>query len=236
MDINEKEKILEMYKDFRVTDVRDGLDWCGYHHYGTIDHNIRPLKRTKAIGFARTARYLPYEGPSPKVTGEEYTEWSNWYYGNVCTDDWFEDIENGDFICLDVCGIDVGLLGSNNSLAAMNKGAVGFLTNGGGIRDTDEVILQKVPVWSKFISQPMDQARIRYYEKDIPIAIGGVAIYPDDLIVADGDGVVVVPNKLIYDVYKYAYQEMKNDKIARRELYVEAGLELDETVETEGLE
>ncbi|MFP4662187.1 MAG: RraA family protein [Halanaerobiales bacterium] len=236
MDMKEKKKILEMYKDFRVTDVRDGLDWCGYHHYGTIDHEIKPLWRTKAIGFARTARYLPYEGPAPTVTGDEYTEWSNWYYGNVCTDNWSKDVEEGDFICLDVCGIDVGLLGSNNTLDNMNKGAVGFLTNGGGIRDTDECILQKVPVWSKFISQPMDQARIRYYEKDIPIAIGGVAIYPNDLIVADGDGVVVVPNKLIYDVYKYAYQEMKGDKISRRQLYIEAGLELDETVETEGLE
>ncbi|MFW6022653.1 MAG: RraA family protein [Halanaerobiaceae bacterium] len=236
MDINEKKKILEIYKDFRVTDVRDGLDWCGYHHYGTVDYEIKPLWRTKAIGFARTARYLPYEGPTPRVIGDEYTEWVKWYYGNVCTDDWAGDIEFGDFVCLDVCGIDVGLLGSNNTLDCMNAGAVGFLTNGGGVRDTDEVILQEVPVWSKFVSQPMDQARIRYYEKDIPIAIGGVAIYPDDLIVADGDGVVVVPNKLIYDVYKYAYQEMKGDKISRREKYIEMGLELDETVDIEGLE
>jgi len=107
--------------------------------------------------------------------------------------------------------------------------------NGGGIRDTDEVILEKVPVWTKHVSQPMDQARIRYYEKNIPIAIGGVAIYPDDLIVADGDGVIVVPNKLIYDVYKYAYQEMKNDKIARRGLYETGGREFDDTVDTAGL-
>jgi len=226
-----KQEILEMYKDFRVTDVRDGLDWCGYHHYGTVDYSIKPLWRTKAIGFARTARYLPYEGPAPTVTGDEYTKWSNWYYGNVCTDDWVHDIEPGDFICLDICGLDVGLIGSNNSLNCTNKGAVGIMLNGGGIRDTDEVILEKIPIWSKHTSQSMDQARIRYYEKDIPIAIGGVAIYPNDLIVADGDGVVVVPNKLIYDVYKYAYQEMKNDKISRRKLYVEGGLELDDTVD-----
>jgi regulator of RNase E activity RraA len=77
----------------------------------------------------------------------------------------------------------------------------------------------------------MDQARIRYHEKNIPIAIGGVAVYPEDLVVADGDGVIVVPNKLIYDVYKYAYQEMKGDKIARRELYAKGGREPDETVE-----
>jgi len=225
-----KQETLKMYKDFRVTDVRDGLDCFGYHHYGTVDYSIKPLWRTKAIGFARTARYLPYEGPAPTVTGDEYTKWINWYYGNVRTDDWINDIEKGDFICMDICGLDVGLMGSNNSLDCMNRGAVGIMLNGGGIRDTDEVILEKIPVWSKGISQPRCQARIRYYEKDIPIAIGGVAIYPNDLIVADGDGVVVVPNKLIHDVYKYAYQEMKNDKITRRKLYVEGGLELDDTV------
>lgn len=236
VNMEERKKILDMYKDLRVTDVRDGMDWCGYHHYGSVHHSIRPLWRPcKAIGFARTARYLPYEGPSPKEVGEKYTEWSNWYYQNVCTDDWGKDIIEGDFICLDVCGIDVGLLGSNNTLAYKNKGAVGFLVNGGGIRDTDEVILEKVPVWSKFISQPMDQARIRYYEKDVPIAIGGVAIYPGDLVVADGDGVIVVPAKMIYEVHKYAYQEMRNDKIARRKLYIEGNLPLDDTVDVEGL-
>ncbi|MCL2572639.1 MAG: RraA family protein [Defluviitaleaceae bacterium] len=230
-----RQEILEMYKDFRVTDVRDGLDWCGYHHYGTVHHSIKPLWRTRAIGFARTARYLPYEGPVPQVTGDEYTKWVSWYYGNVCTDKWGEDIIPGDFICLDICGLDVGLLGSCNTLDCVNKGAVGFLLNGGGVRDTDEVILQKIPVFTKHVSQPMDQARIRYYEKNIPIAIGGVAIYPDDLVVADGDGVVVVPNKLIYDVYKYAYQEMKGDKIARRGLYIQGGRTPDETVEISNL-
>ena len=232
MDNQEKQKILEMYKDFRVTDVRDGMDWCGYHHYGTVHHSIKPLWRTHATGFARTARYLPYEGPVPMVTGDEYTKWVGWYYGNICTDKWAEDIVPGDFICLDICGLDVGLLGSNNTLNCVNKGAVGFLLNGGGIRDTDEVILQKIPVFSKHISQPMDQARIRYYEKNIPVAIGGVAIYPDDLVVADGDGVIVVPNRLIYDVYKYAYQEMKNDKFQRHDLYITGGRDLDETVDT----
>ena len=226
-----RQEILEMYKDFRVTDVRDGMDWCGYHHYGTVHHSIKPLWRTRAAGFARTARYLPYEGPVPMVTGEAYTKWVGWYYQNVCADKWGEDIIPGDFICLDICGLDVGLLGSNNTLNCVNKGAVGFLLNGGGIRDTDEVIMQKIPVFSKHISQPMDQARIRYYEKNIPVAIGGVAVYPEDLIVADGDGVIVVPNKAIYEVYKYAYQEMKADKIQRRGLYEKGGREFDDTVD-----
>ena len=231
----DRQEILNMYKDFRVTDVRDGMDWCGYHHYGTVHYDIKPLWRARAIGFARTARYLPYEGPVPNVTGDEYTKWVGWYYGNVCTDPWSNDIIPGDFICLDICGMDVGLLGSNNTLNCVNKGAAGFLLNGGGVRDTDEVILQRIPVFTKHVSQPMDQARIRYYEKDIPVAIGGVAIYPGDLVVADGDGVVVVPQKIIYDVYKYAYQEMRGDKIARRDLYIKGGREPDDTVDTSGL-
>jgi hypothetical protein len=40
---------------------------------------------------------------------------------------------------------------------------------------------------------------------------------------------------LIHDVYKYAYQEMKNDKIARRGLYEAGGRAMDETVEVVGL-
>ncbi|MDC3418556.1 RraA family protein [Aquibacillus salsiterrae] len=225
-----REEILELYKDLRVTDVRDGMDWVGMHGYGTVHHSIKPLFRTKVVGIARTARYVPYEGPVPRVTGDEYTEWVKWYYSEVCNDPWGEDIVAGDFICMDIAGTDVGILGSNNTLAFKAKGAVGYLTNGGGIRDTDEVIMQGIPVWSKFVSQGMDQARIRFYEKDTAVAIGGVAIYPNDVIVADGDGVVVVPSKLAYDVAVYAHQELRGDKDGRRKHYETLGWELDETV------
>jgi len=233
MSLNENLEIIELYKGLRVTDVRDGMDWVGYHHYGTVHHSIRPLFRTKAIGIARTARYLPYEGPAPCCIGDEYTKWVGMYYTEICYDPWNKDIQPGDFICLDVCGLDVGLLGSNNTLDGKKRGAVGYLTNGGGIRDTDEVILEGIPVWSKFISQPMDQARIRFWEKDIPIAIGGVAIYPGDVVVADGDGVIVVPRKIARDVAKYAWQEASKDKKARRQMYMDLGMDLDDTVEVD---
>ncbi|WP_400243640.1 RraA family protein [Niallia sp. JL1B1071] len=227
---DDRKEILELYKDLRVTDVRDGMDWVGMHGYGTVDHSVKPLFRTKVVGIARTARYMPFEGPYPRVTGDEYTEWVKWYYSEVCNDPWGHDIEEGDFVVLDVSGIDVGLLGSNNTLDHKAKGCVGYLTNGGGIRDTDEVILQKIPVWSKFVSQGMDQARIRFDQKDVPVAIGGVAIYPGDVVVADGDGVVVVPRHLAYEVAKYAHQELKGDKTGRRNLYERLGWELDHTV------
>ena len=233
MPNSENLEIIGLFKRLRVTDVRDGMDWMGYHHYGTVHHSIRPLFRpeTSIIGIARTARYVPFEGPTPTMTGDEYTKWAKWYYAEVCTDPWGKDIEPGDFVCVDIAGLDVGLLGSNNTLGGVKRGAVGYLTNGGGIRDTDECILQRIHVWSKHVSQPMDQARIRYIDKDCPIAIGGVAVYPGDVVVADGDGVIVVPRKMARDVAKYAWQEASSDKASRKQLYIDIGMKLDETVE-----
>jgi len=226
----EDRKLLELFKPLRVADVRDGMDFMGYHFYGTVDKAIRPLYRTRAVGIAKTARYLPYEGPHPSLTGDDYKPWSDRYYGEVATYPWAGEIEEGTFMCIDVSGVDVGLIGSENGLSFKMKGCTGILLNGGGIRDTDECIAEQIPVWSYFVSQKMDQARIRFLEKDIPIAIGGVAIYPGDVVVADGDGVIVVPRKVAFDVAKYAGRELFNDKNSRRAMYETLGWELDDSV------
>jgi regulator of RNase E activity RraA len=232
-DNKENQELIALFQRLRTTDVRDGMDWMGYHHYGTVHYSIKPLfrPRTSTIGIARTARYVPYEGPVPALPPEEYTKWSAMYYREICTDPWGKEIEPGDFMCLDIAGIDVGLLGSNNTLAGKKRGCVGYMTNGGGIRDTDECVIQGINVWSKHVSQPMDQARIRYIEKNIPVAIGGVAIYPGDIVVADGDGVIIVPRKIAKDVSKYAWQEASGDKASRKKMYIDLGMELDETID-----
>ncbi len=226
---DEREFLLGLFKDLRVADVRDGMDWCMLHHYGSMSVDIRPLYRTRAVGIARTARYLPYQGSIPAMTPDEYTEWSGWYYNNVCTYPWMKEIEPGDFIVIDQSGVNVGLMGSNNGLECKRAGATGLVTNG-GVRDTDELILQKVPFWSKFCSQGMVQGRVQYDAHNIPVQVGGVVVNPGDIVVADGDGVIVVPRAKAEDVAKYAKRELVNDKAARRKLYESMGMELDDTV------
>jgi hypothetical protein len=71
MSESEREHLLNLYNDLRVADVRDGLDWNGMTHYGTMTPDIRPLYRTRIVGIARTARYLPFGGPVPKLSPEE---------------------------------------------------------------------------------------------------------------------------------------------------------------------
>ena len=225
----ERRKLLELFQGLRVADVRDGMDWMMMHHVGSMSPDIRPLFRTRAFGIAKTVRYIPYKGDIPQMSPEEYTEWVSWYYREICPYPWMNEIEEGDFIVIDQSGVDAGLMGSNNSLAGIKAGAKGYVTNG-GVRDTDELIIQKVPFWSKFISQKMVQGRLQFDDMDIPISVGGVTVNPGDVVVADGDGVIVVPREMAGDVARYARRELEKDKRARRRLYEELGMELDETV------
>ncbi len=225
----EREQLLALYEGLRVADVRDGMDWCGMHHYGSFSPDIRPLFRTRVIGLARTARYLPFEGPMPRVTAEEYTAWSGWYYGEVCKYPWMDEIQPGDFVVIDQSGVDAGLMGSNNTLSGVQRGVRGYVTNG-GVRDTDEIIRQHVPFWSRFVSQGMVQGRLRFDAHNVPVAVGGVAVYPGDMVVADGDGLIVVPRRIAFEVAAHARRELSQDKQSRRRLYEALGMALDETV------
>jgi len=222
-------EILNLYEGLRVADVRDGMDWLALHHTGSMSPAIRPLWRTRAVGIARTARYLPYAGAAPPKDANEYTEWVGWYYREVCPYPWMKEIEEGDFCVIDQSGVDAGLMGSNNALDGVGRGARGFVTNG-GVRDTDEIIIQKIPFWSAFVSQPMVQARVEFDAMDVPVALGGARVRPGDVIVADGDGVVAVPRGAARDVAERARGILEGDKEGRRRMYEELGMELDETV------
>src|SRR5450759_1992358 len=225
----EREELLALYQPLRVADVRDGMDWNMLHNQGSLSVDIRPLFRTRVCGIARTARYLPFAGSMPKMTPEEYSAWSDWYYQKVLIYPWIEAIQPGDCVVIDQSGVDVGLMGSNNALAGFKNGATVYVTNG-VMRDTDELILEKIPFWSRFISQGMVQGRLQYDSHDNPVAVGGVTAYPGDVVVADGDGVIVVPRKAAFDVAKYAHRELTNDKVSRRKLYEDLGLPVDDSV------
>ena len=229
MTDDEREALLSLYAPLRVADVRDGMDWTMHHSQGSMSPDIRPLFRTRVCGIARTARYVPYRGPMPAVSHEDYTEWSGRYYRDICPYPWIDEIETGDFCVIDQSGVDAGLMGSNNSLAGVSRGARGYVTNG-GVRDTDELILQQVPFWSCMVSQSMVQARLQFDAQQVPVAVAGVLVHPGDVVVADGDGVIVVPREAALNVARYARRELEQDKIGRRRLYETLGRELDETV------
>ncbi|MFO7959214.1 MAG: RraA family protein [Candidatus Brocadiia bacterium] len=229
-----REELLEAYKDVRVCDVRDGMDTMGLFWTGSVAPEIRPLWRTRVHGIARTARYVQYNGPMPTRTGDAYwDEFVGWYYSEICPYPWMDGIEPGDFAMIDQSELPVGLMGSANTLGGIKKGVVGYVSNG-GCRDTDEVIRQEVPFWTPRCVQPMVQMRLQFDDMQCPVDIGGVAVHPGDVVVADGDGVIVVPRDAAMEVARYANREHRSDMKTRRRLYDSLGLEPDETVADEG--
>lgn len=225
----ENRALLDAFAGLRVADVRDGMDWCGMMHYGSVHSSIQPIFPAAKIGIARTVKYLPYQGPMPFLTGEEYSAWSDNYYKNICHFNFLNAVEEGDFVCLDQCGLDVGLIGSFSGLELIHKGGVAWMSNG-TTRDIDEMILEQVPFWGTGSAQPMVQGRLMYESEQVPIHIGGVVIYPGDVVVADGDGVIIVPRKMAMDVAKWARRELDKDKAGRKKLYEELDMKLDDTV------
>jgi 4-hydroxy-4-methyl-2-oxoglutarate aldolase len=184
----ERKKIIHAFRDLRVADVRDGMDFLLLHSRGSMNPDIRPLKRTRAFGIAKTCKYVPYTGQIPEMNETEYLKWSNMYYRDINPYPWVDEIQEGDFIVIDQSGLNVGLMGSENTLTCIRKGATGFVTNG-GVRDTDEIILQNIPFWSRIMSQSMVQGRLQYESHNVPVTVGDIQVYPGDIVVADGDGV-----------------------------------------------
>lgn len=226
----EREELLRLYAKLRVTDVRDGLDSFMLHSVGSMSPDIRPIWRTRACGIARTARYVPFNGTIPNLKPDKYWKWLISYYHDYCRYPWAVEIQPGDFCVIDMSGINCGLMGSNNTLDAVRRGARGFVTSGGGVRDTDEIILQKVPFWAPYISQSRAIGAIQFDARDVPVCVGGVTVNPGDVVVADGDGVIVVPRAVARGVAEEAAGELRRDKAGRREHYQALGLPLDETV------
>jgi regulator of RNase E activity RraA len=94
---------------------------------------------------------------------------------------------------------DAGIFGDILCARMMKRGVAGLVTDG-VVRDIAGVRATGLPVWSQGAAAPPSVAGLIFCGWQEPIGCGGVAIFPDDLIVADGDGAVVVPTALAEEV------------------------------------
>ena len=108
-------------------------------------------------------------------------------------------------------------------------GAVGVVTDAGA-RDTDEVGLEGVPLYLRKKGRGIRPGRNEIESVNRPVAIGGVLVCPGDVVVADGDGVVIVPRAVAGQVAKFANDILTKDKAGRKGLYESLGRPLDKTV------
>jgi regulator of RNase E activity RraA len=236
-----RKEILDLYKNLRLTDVLDGMDLIGLQDIGLMKKDIRPLWRDvekfshRVVGFAITVRHVPTDvrvGQNSFPNLDGFKKFKSQQYGRA-PDAWLGAAKPGDIVVIDAGGIDeCGFIGSNNSLGWAEKGVVGVVTNGGA-RDTDEIVkVKKISVYCKngYSSRGVRPGRLIAESYNFPINCAGVLVYPGDLIVADGDGVLVVPREHAITVGKLAREINTGDEKSRAGRFKRLGIELDETV------
>ena len=125
--------------------------------------------------------------------------------------------------------VDVGPIGSNNSMGWRTRGCVGVVANATA-RDTDELSGQGLPIYYRKVGRGIRPGRIETESVNRPVVCGGVLVRPGDVIVADGDGVIVVPRERAEEIAAYARKTVDGDKAGRRRLYEKLGLPLDDSV------
>jgi len=135
-----------------------------------------------------------------------------------------EDMPEGCIAVVDAMGVqDAGIFGDILT-ARMRKRGVGALITDGVVRDGAGVEGTGLPVWCSGIAAPASVAGLTFVGWQEPIACGGVAVFPDDLVVADGDGAVVIPAALVGDVARAAVEQERLEAWIMRE--VERGVPL----------
>ncbi|MFP4204192.1 MAG: RraA family protein, partial [Opitutales bacterium] len=117
-----------------------------------------------------------------------------------------------------------------NIMAWILAGAVGVVTDSTA-RDTDEIITQRIPLYYRGPGRGIRPGRNEMESVNLPIVVGGVQVQPGDVVVADGDGIVVVPREAASRVAAYAHKIIEGDKSARRDLYKQLGRPTDRSVE-----
>jgi regulator of RNase E activity RraA len=203
-----------------------------------MNADIRPLWRDtthfthRFIGIAVTARYVPTQRPAAgKRSPEDYDRWAGDWYARLSPEPFQALLREGSALVIDDApDADVGSIGSNNILSWRLRGCVGVVTSATA-RDTDEIITEKVPLYLKHPGRGIRPGRNEIESVNRPIVCGGVLVVPGDVIVADGDGVLVVPRAVAAEVASYARRILEGDKAGRRALYQKLGLPSDKSVE-----
>ncbi len=86
------------------------------------------------------------------------------------------------------------------------RGAAGVVTDG-GFRDTPDIAKLPLPVYHARPSAPTNLIKHHAIDVNVPIGCGGVAVYPGDIVVGDGEGVVIIPGALADEVADEAHEQ-----------------------------
>lgn len=210
--------LIERLDRLHVAVVSDCLDKVGLRKNVMAPH-IRPLFPTRAAGFAATVCVVPVDDPPADRT--------KWYAGEIAAVD---AQQPGDVMVVSTC---LGSYwGELLATASRARGARGIVADA-FTRDTLALRQMGYPTFVAGVNAQDSLGRIDVDEVGGTIQCGGVRVSQGDLILADGDGIVVVPDSVALEVLrlaeeKVATEDLVRDQLARgipvREVFAEHGV------------
>lgn len=118
-----------------------------------------------------------------------------------------EDMPDGVIAVADAMGVtDAGIFGDILALRMKKRGVEALITDG-VMRDGAGVEQSRLSVWAAGVAAPASVSGLTFVGWQEPIACGGAAIFPNDVIVADRDGAVVIPQALVEAVVELAIEQ-----------------------------
>jgi regulator of RNase E activity RraA len=160
----------------------------------------RPLRpdQPRLVGRAFTLRFIPAR--------EDLATPASWSSPRS-TRAAIEDMPEGCIAVVDAMGVtDAGIFGDILCARMKTRGVAALVTDG-VVRDAAGVLGTGLPVWCQGVAAPPSVAGLTFVNWQEPIGCGGVAVFPDDVVVVDADGAVLIPAALLDEVVATAPEQ-----------------------------
>ncbi len=194
--------ILSVFKDLATPAIANALDDVGFA--GVMIGLGQVVPGTRAVGRAVTIRQVT--GSRGDFTSEDFK------VGHM-----IDAAAPGEVLVIDNGGHCVSTWGGLATFAAKVKG-IGGLVCDGGVRDQEEMLEHRFPVFTRHMTPLTGRTRLKVTGFNEIISCGGVRVAPGDVIVADGSGVCCIPAAHAEKVAALAHRYGADDKAAEAEL------------------
>jgi regulator of RNase E activity RraA len=210
--------LMEGFRLAEVASVADAIEQL-YGQRGHMNHEMRPLFKTKFAGPAVTVL----------MKKEEHKDGAKASQGML---DAIDAAPAGSvYVMVMPDGADVAGIGGLMATAMKFRGLAGAVIDA-GVRDLPQIQRIQFPVFSRGVVPSTSINHYRFVGRNVPVTCAGMRVEPNDIVVADEDGVAVVPRAKAAEVLKKA-QEL-DDTEHRMYPFIEKFKSIKEAVEKFG--
>jgi len=189
--VREETKLRKILNLVSTANISDAM-----HRFPPISGLISILENQKIVGRAVTVRTYPGDWSKPVQAIDVATQ--------------------GDVIVIDAGGVEPAVWGELATNSALKKKVAGVII-WGGIRDVKEIKKLRFPAFAKIITPQAGEPK-GFGEINVPITISGTKIFPGDWIIADGDGIMVIPKNEVVEITNRAMDVLERENRLRKEI------------------